>query len=47
MVEDGRNIVIKKVEKASVVVVWERNDYIKEGERQLEGRILYQKVNFK
>ena len=38
MVEDGRSIVIKKVEKGSAVVVWERNDYIKEGERQLGDR---------
>ena len=47
MVEDGRGIVIKKVEKGSAVVVWERNDYIKEGERQLGDRSVYQKVNLK
>ena len=28
-------------------VVWERNDYIKEAEKQLGDRIVYQKVNFK
>ena len=46
-VEDGRSIVIKKAEKGSVVVVWERNEYIKEGERQLGDSSVYQKVNFK
>ena len=35
------------MEKGSVVVVCERNDYIKEGERQLGDRSVYEKVNFK
>ena len=44
---DDRSIVIKKADKGSAVVVWERNDYIKEAERQLGDRSMYQKVNFK
>ena len=32
---DDRSIVIKKADKGSAVVVWERNDYIKEAEKQL------------
>ena len=44
---DDRNIVIKKVDKGSAVVFWERNDYIKEAEKQLADKSVYQKVNFK
>ena len=44
---DDRNIVIKKVDKDSAVVFWERNDYIKEAEKQLADKSVYQKVNFK
>ena len=33
---DDRSIVIKKADKGSCVVVWCREDYIKEAERQLE-----------
>ena len=31
-----RNIVIKKVDKALCVVIWDRNDYITEAESQLK-----------
>ena len=44
---DDRCIVIKKVDKGSAVVVWERNYYIKEAEKQLGDKSVYQKVNFK
>ena len=44
---DDRSIVIKKADKGSAVVVWERNDYIKEAEKQLGDKSVYQKVNFK
>ena len=32
---DDRSIVTKKADKGSCVVVWERNDYLLEAERQL------------
>ena len=32
---DDRTIVIKKADKGSCVVVWDRNDYVKEAEKQL------------
>ena len=32
---DDRSIVIKKADKGSCVVVWDRNDYLLEAERQL------------
>ena len=44
---DNRSIVIKKADKGFAVVVWERNDYIKEAEKQLGGKSVYQKVNVK
>ena len=42
-----RSIVIKKADKGSAVVLWDRNDYIKEAEKQLGDKSVYQKVNFK
>ena len=44
---DDRSIVLKKADKGSAVVVWGKNGYIKEAERQLGDRSVYQKVNFK
>ena len=44
---DDRSIVIKKADKGSAVVVFERNDYIKEVEKQLGDQRGYQKVNSK
>ena len=38
---DDRNIVIKKADKGSVVVVWDRNDYVKEVEKQLKDSKVY------
>ena len=32
---DDRSIVIKKADKGSSVVVWDRNDYVMEAEKQL------------
>ena len=34
---DDKTIVIKKADRGSCVVVWDRNDYIKEAEKQLNG----------
>ena len=44
---DDRNIVIKKADKGSCVVIWDRYDYIKEAESQLKNEEVYKKVSFK
>ena len=44
---DDRKIVIKKADKGSAVVVWDRVDYIKEAQKQLKDENVYKKVNFK
>ena len=33
---DDRSIVIKKADKGSCIVVWDRNDYLREAEKQLK-----------
>ena len=43
---DDRTIVIKKADKGSCVVVWDRNDYIKEAEKQLNDANVYKDVCF-
>ena len=40
------NIVIKKADQGSCVVIWDRGDYIMEAERQLNDKAVYQDVNF-
>ena len=40
-------VVVKKADRGSAVVVWERNDYIKEAKKQLGDKSMYQQVNFK
>ena len=47
LVDDGRSIVIKKADKGSFVVVWCRDDYIKEAENQSKDNTVYKDVNFK
>ena len=44
---NGRSIVIKKADKGSCVVVWDRNDYIAEAEKQLSDENIYKDINFK
>ena len=44
---DDRSIAIKKADKGSAVVVWDRVDYIKEAQKQLKDENVYKKVNFK
>ena len=44
---DDRSIVIKKVDKGLAVVVWDRDDYVKKAQRQLEDGNIYRKVNYK
>ena len=43
---DNRNLVIKKADKRSCVVVWDRNDYLMEAEKQLSDKGVYKKVKF-
>ena len=38
---DDRSIVIKKADKGSCVVVWDRNDYVLEAEKQLSDFNIY------
>ena len=44
---DDRNIVIKKADKGSCVVIWDRNDYITDAESQLKNELVHKKVSFK
>ena len=44
---DDRSIVIKQANKGSCVVVWCRDDYIKEANKQLEDKTVYKDINFK
>ena len=44
---DDRNIVIKKADKRSCVVIWDKYDYITEAESQPKNEQVYQKVSFK
>ena len=46
-VANDRSIVIKKADKDLCVVVWDRNDYIAEAEKQLKDENIYEDVNFK
>ena len=42
---DERIIVIKKAGKGSCVVVWDRNNYLQEAERQLSNTNVYRDVS--
>ena len=44
---DDRSIVIKKVDKGSCIVVWDRNNYLTEAEKQLEDQNVYKKLAFR
>ena len=43
---DDKQIVIKKADKGSCVVVWDRDDYLLEAERQLKSEKIYRSVTF-
>ena len=43
---DNRSIVIKKGDKGSCVVVWDRWDYLKEAEKQLGDSTVYKETNY-
>ena len=38
---DDRNIVVKKADKGSCVVIWDRDDYITEAESQIKNELVY------
>ena len=42
--KNDKNIVIKGADKGSAVVVWDREDYIKEAEKQLGDSDVYEEV---
>ena len=44
---DDKSIVIKKADKGSCIVVWDRNNYLREAEKQLEDPNMYRKKAFK
>ena len=43
---EDRSIVIKKADKGSCVVVWDRLDYLSEAEKQLGDKSIYKNVSF-
>ena len=45
--EDDRSIVRKQADKVSCVVVWCRDDYIEEANKQLEDKTVYKVIDFK
>ena len=46
-VVDDRRKVIKRADKGSAVVVWKRDYYVKEAQKQLGDGNVYRKVNYK
>ena len=42
-----RSIVIKKADKGSSIVTWDRVDYLKEANKQLSEKNVYKEVEFK
>ena len=42
--KNDKNVVIKSADKGSAVVVWDRDDYIKEAENQLADKDIYEDV---
>ena len=43
---DDRSIVIIKADNDSAVVVWDRDDYVKESQKELANKTVYRKVNY-
>ena len=39
--QGDRNVIIKLADKGYAVVIWDRNDYLKEAEKQLSDRSIY------
>ena len=45
MADDSNVIIIKKAHRGSCIVIWGRNDYLMEAEKQLRDKKVYQKVS--
>ena len=43
--KNDKTIVIKGADKGSAVVVWDRDDYIQEAEKQLGDKEIYEKIS--
>ena len=43
---DYRNIVIKRADKGSCVVIWDRNDYLLEADKKLKEKKIYRDVEY-
>ena len=43
---DDRDLVTKKADKGSCVVVWDQNDYLMEAEKQMSHKNIYKEVKF-
>ena len=43
--KDDPRIIIKGADKGSVVVIWNREDYLKEAYRQLDGKVVYEQFS--
>ena len=44
---NDRSIVKKKADKGSSIVIWDRVDYLKEANKQLNDKNVYKEVEFK
>ena len=42
--QNDRSVIIKLADKGSIVVIWDRQDYLKEAERQLSDSSIYKEV---
>ena len=42
--QNDRSVIIKPADKGSIVVIWDRQDYLKEAERQLSDSSIYKEV---
>ena len=42
---NDRNIVIKRVDKGSFVIIWDRDDYLLETDKQLKDKNVYRDLN--
>ena len=47
LLANDRSIVIKKADKGSCVVVWDREEYIAQASKQLNDESVYKSVKFK
>ena len=44
---EDRNIIIKPADKGSCVVLWDREDYLAEAEKQIQDVGIYEETDFK